>query len=113
MYMVVPSMRGDGVLASGQDRIREMPLDVLHLCDQLQMFGEGGEPLAAAVQSGRLFRQARGGEVHRGQMRLVGIWRHGHGVIRGHSEVDPAGEGVFGFVFDVRVWTLTKKMTTN
>lgn len=97
------------ILAPRQDRIRKMPLDVLQLCGQLQVVGERGEPLAAAVHSGRLCCQARGGDVHSGQMRLVGLWRHGHGVIWGHGEMDPAGEGVFGFVLEVRVWTLAKR----
>lgn len=70
-----------GALASRQDGIRKVPLDIVRLCGQLQVVGEGGEPLAAAVQSGRLCRQARGREVHRGQMWLDGLWRHGHGVI--------------------------------
>lgn len=79
MYTAVPCTHG--VLASRQDRIRKMPLDVVRLCGQPQVVGEGGEPLAAAVQSGRLFCQVRWGEAHRGQMWLVGLWRHGHGVI--------------------------------
>lgn len=39
-------------------------------------------------------------------MGRVGLWRHGHGVIGGHGEMDATGEGVLGFVFEVRVWTL-------
>lgn len=87
-----------GVLASRQDGIGKMPVDILHPCRHLQVVGERGEPLAAAVQPGR-------------QGRLVGLWRHGHGVIGGHGEVDPAGEGVFGVVFEVRVRTLTQRQT--
>lgn len=113
MNTVVPSTRVNGVLAPGQDGVRKMPVDVVHLCGQLQVVGERGEPLAAAVQSGRLFCQARGREVHGGQMWLDGLWRHGHGVVRGHGELDPAGEGVFGFVLEVRVRTLTAKNTVE
>lgn len=39
-------------------------------------------------------------------MRRVGLWRHGHGVVGGHGEMDATGEGVLGLVFEVRVWTL-------
>lgn len=92
------------VLAAWQDRIRNMPLDILHLCGVLQVLREGGEALAATEQSRRLLV-----EVRRGQMWWVGLWRHRHGVIRGHSEMDPAGEGVLGFVLEVRVWTLKKE----
>lgn len=81
MNAAVPSTRVNGVLASRQDGVRKMPVDVMHLCGQLQVVGEGGEALAAAVQSGRLFCQGRGREVHRGQMWLGGLWRHGHGVV--------------------------------
>lgn len=100
-----------GVLAAWQDRVRNMPLDILHLCGVLQVLGEGGEALAATEQSRRLLglRQLRRVEVRRGQMWWVGLWRHRHGVIRGHSEMDPAGEGVLGFVLEVRVWTLKKE----
>lgn len=36
-----------GVLAAWQDRVRDMPLDLLHLCGGLQVLREGGEALAA------------------------------------------------------------------
>lgn len=45
---------GGGVLAAWQDRVRNVPLDLLHLCGGLQVLGEGGEALAATSQSRRL-----------------------------------------------------------
>lgn len=39
-------------------------------------------------------------------MRRVGLWRHGHGVVGGHGEMDATGERVLGLVFEVRVRTL-------
>lgn len=59
--MAVPSEKrtrcwrcGVGVLAAWQDRIRNMPLDLLHLCGGFQVLREGGEALTAASQSRRL-----------------------------------------------------------
>lgn len=100
-----------GPLAAGQDGVGDVPLDPLQLRGRLQVLGEGGEALAAAQQSGRVLdrRQLREGRGEAGggrQAEGVRLRRHGHGVVRGHSEVDPAGQGVLGFVLEVRVWTL-------
>lgn len=75
-------LEGQGfVLAPRQDGVRQVPLDLLQLCWQLQVLGEGGEPLAAAGQPEGLLLQTRGDNVHMGQTRLVGLGRHGHGVV--------------------------------
>lgn len=70
------------LLAPRQDGVRQVPLDLPQLRWQLQVLGEGGEPLAAAGQpEGLLLLQTWGDHVHRGQTRLVGLWRRGHGVV--------------------------------
>lgn len=66
------------VLAARQHRVGRVPLDLLHLCGDLQVLGKGGEALGAAQQSRRLLRR---GEVHGGQAGRVGLRRHGHGVV--------------------------------
>lgn len=117
IWLFHPRGPGFGVVdwcsAAWQDGIRNMPLDILHLCWVLQVLREGGVALAVTEQSGRLLGlwHTRRVEVRTGQMWWVGLRRHGHGVVRGHGEVDPAGKGVLGFVVEVRVWALKKGLT--
>lgn len=69
----VPGCRVSGsviaLLASRQDRIRDMPLDLLHFCGDLQVLRERGEALGATQKSRRLWvsraEDLRRGEVHR------------------------------------------------
>lgn len=65
-------------LGSWQDRVRDVSLDLLHLCGGLQVFGERREALAAAEEPGGFMdfggQEVRTGEVNRGQPRRVGLW---------------------------------------
>lgn len=62
------------VLAARQDGVRDMPLDLLHFCGELQVLRERGEALGATQKSRRLLvsraEHLRRDEVYRRQ-----VWR--------------------------------------
>lgn len=99
--MIRFKVKGQRVLAAWQDGVRNVPLNLLPLCGGLQVVREGGETQAATQQSRGpqgLAGDMGGAEAHGGPWKGLCLRGHGHGVIRGHREVDPTGQGILGLV---------------